>query len=720
VEEAVAEVVAVAVVAVSAEEISTEIINRLEIKNTNATPARGIFYLQVFKLQHSRMNTSAKANRLLTATSPYLLQHAHNPVDWYEWGEAALQRSKKEDKPILLSIGYSSCHWCHVMAHESFENNDIAQLMNEHFICIKLDREERPDIDQIYMEALQAMGQNGGWPLNIFLTPEQKPFFGGTYFPPKNWAQLLLQLNIAFKSKRKEIEDSATDLCNHLSVSDLQRFKNVPTENGITTTTLDAMFHLLESRFDFVNGGIDKAPKFIMPSVWLFLARYYHISKKEKALEMLNLTLKKIAAGGIYDQLGGGFARYSVDGEWFAPHFEKMLYDNAQLISLYSEAYSLTKEETYKRVVYETINWLEQEMTSRQGGFFSALDADSEGEEGKFYTWTKSDLDNLDARERGLLLTYYGVTNSGNWEHGKNILKRDSEVELPVEIKKLSEKMLDLRAKRTRPSLDDKILVCWNCMAIQGLVDAYRAFGDGHFLNLAENAIQFIEANLISGNSIYRSYKEKRSAITGFIDDYAFLIQAYTSLYQTTFNEKYAEKAKQWCQITIDNFFDPADGLFYFNSNQAEALIARKKEIFDNVIPSSNAVMARNLHYLGTLWDNHSWIAMGTNMIKRLSNLIASEPVYMSQWAIFATDLTVGLSEVVIAGSQREYLRKEMSMNYLPFTILMGADAETRLPLTLGKNTGHESKLFVCYDKTCKLPVNLVSDALLQIPTSNS
>ncbi|MFY8037479.1 MAG: thioredoxin domain-containing protein, partial [Cyclobacteriaceae bacterium] len=360
------------------------------------------------------MTSSHASNRLAHATSPYLLQHANNPVDWFEWGHEALTRAKQEDKPILLSIGYSSCHWCHVMAHESFENEDIAQLMNEYFVCIKLDREERPDIDQIYMEAVQAMGQNGGWPLNVFLTPDQKPFFGGTYFPPKNWAQLLVQINKAFREKRNEINESANDLSKHLAISDLQRFKNVPSSNGLNSGALDAMHQVIESRFDFNEGGLDKAPKFIMPSIWLFLLRYYHLQKNPKTLEMLHLTLKKIAAGGIYDQIGGGFARYSVDGQWFAPHFEKMLYDNGQLLSLYAEAYRLTKEPVYARIIRETVAWLEREMTSPEGGFYSALDADSEGEEGKFYTWQFNELKELNAEEIQLLTDHYHITPEGN------------------------------------------------------------------------------------------------------------------------------------------------------------------------------------------------------------------------------------------------------------------------------------------------------------------
>ena len=327
------------------------------------------------------MSSHKKANSLIYSTSPYLLQHAYNPVDWYEWGTEALKKAKAEDKPILVSIGYSSCHWCHVMERESFEIDDIAHIMNEHFVCIKVDREERPDIDHIYMEAVQAMGMNGGWPLNVFLTPDQKPFYGGTYFPPQNWAQLLLQLNKAFQQKRSEINSSANDLIQHLNTSDLQRFAKEPELEKFKQESLDGMFKILSSRFDATWGGIEKAPKFVMPTIWLFLLRFYSLTKNNEALHLVSHTLKKMSQGGLYDQIGGGFSRYSVDGEWFAPHFEKMLYDNAQLLSLYAETYAITKNELFKNIVCETTEWLQREMSHSQGGFYSALDADSEGVE---------------------------------------------------------------------------------------------------------------------------------------------------------------------------------------------------------------------------------------------------------------------------------------------------------------------------------------------------
>jgi hypothetical protein len=661
------------------------------------------------------MANTNKPNRLIKSTSPYLKQHAFNPVDWFEWGSEAFQKALAEDKPILLSIGYSSCHWCHVMAHQSFEDNDIAQLMNEHFVCIKLDREERPDVDQIYMEAVQAMQQNGGWPLNVFLTPQQKPFFGGTYFPPKNWAQLLLQINKAFKEKRKEIEVSANDLSSHLSLSDLDRFRNQPTNQTISKEMLDNMFGILESRIDFTNGGLDKAPKFIMPSIWLFLARYYDLSKNDQALEILQLTLNKIAAGGIYDQIRGGFARYSVDGEWFAPHFEKMLYDNGQLLSLYSEAFQLTKNETYKNIVYETVSWLTAEMTSPEGGFYSALDADSEGEEGKFYTWTYPELKEVLQNSTEDVVHYYGATHEGNWEQGRNILKRTSEDSLHPESNKFNELLLEARNKKIKPGLDDKILTGWNAITIQGLTDAYRAFGDTHFLELAEKAIACIEANLIVNDKLFRSFNIERSAVTGFLDDYAFLIQAYISLYQVTFNERYIREASRWCTLSITQFLDSEEGFFYYNSSLAESLIARKKEIFDNVIPSSNSVMARNLYQLSIVLDKPEWQELSLNMISRLTHLIQSEPVYMCHWALLASEVANGLTEVAIVGKNSDALRMELQKKYLPFTFVTGTHDKSTMPLLSDKEVGNQTMLFVCKNKTCKLPVHTVNEALQQM-----
>lgn len=655
-------------------------------------------------------------NRLIHATSPYLLQHAHNPVDWYEWGTEALHKAKTEDKPILVSIGYSSCHWCHVMERESFENEDIAALMNAHFVCIKVDREERPDIDQIYMDAVQAMQQHGGWPLNVFLTPDQKPFYGGTYFPPKNWAQLLTQIERTFQAKRTEINESAEDLVRHLQTSDLKRFsKNDEAE--FSARLLDRMFEILVSRYDPVWGGIEKAPKFVMPSIWLFLLRYYAATKSQQALAMVTHTLKQLAFGGIYDQVGGGFSRYSVDGEWFAPHFEKMLYDNAQLLSLYSEAYSITKDPIFKETVYQTVGWLEDEMMNLAGGFYSALDADSEGIEGKFYTWTEPELREVLGESTDLVLEHYHANADGNWEHKRNILRRDPKTETVESdaILALKKKLLIARKNRIRPALDDKILTGWNAMMIQGLVDAYKAFEDGHFLHLALNTISFLEEHLIS-DKVYRAYKNKRSQTEGFLEDYAFLIQAYTSLYQVTFNEGWLYKAKTWTEYVLNHFYDSQEEYFYFSSDAAESLIARKKEVFDNVIPGSNSVMARNLFELGILLDQEDWQQRAGRMTLKLTNLIQTEPVYMSYWAVVLCELVHEPATIVFSGPDALVLRQQLMNQYYPFVITAGATGQSELLLLTGREPlANETRIFVCYNKSCQLPVTGAEDARKQM-----
>ena len=657
-----------------------------------------------------------KPNRLLNSTSPYLLQHAYNPVDWFEWGKEALTKAKQEDKPILVSIGYSSCHWCHVMERESFEIEDIAHIMNEHFVCIKVDREERPDIDQVYMEAVQAMGMNGGWPLNVFLTPDQKPFYGGTYFPPQNWAKMLLQLNKVFQQKRSQINSSADDLIKQLNTSDLERFAKEPGLEKFTTESLDKMFQILATRFDKTWGGIEKAPKFVMPTIWLYLLRYHSISKNTEALNMVSHTLTKMAMGGIYDQLGGGFSRYSVDGEWFAPHFEKMLYDNAQLLSLYAETYAITKNELFKNIVCETTEWLQREMSHSQGGFYSALDADSEGVEGKFYTWTFAELKEVLGSDTQIVEDYYNSTREGNWEHGRNILYRKIDL-IPTDIiKDVKAKLLQARTPRIRPGLDDKILAGWNAMLVQGLIDSYKAFGDTAFLTLALNTITFLENNLILNGKVYRAFKNKHSETEGFLEDYAFLIQAYTSLYQTTFFEEWLDKAEKWSTYVLEHFYDEKEGYFNFSSKAAEQLISRKKELFDNVIPSSNSVMVRNLYHLGIMLDKSSWKKMATDMSSRLAAITASEPGYMSNWGILFSEITNGLAEVIIIGTDAENMRKELHSNYLPFALTMGTKTKSKLPLLQGRDAQEgKTMIYVCYNRTCKLPVTNVKEALAQL-----
>ncbi|MDX5437666.1 MAG: thioredoxin domain-containing protein, partial [Pontibacter sp.] len=567
-------------------------------------------------------------NRLIKESSPYLLQHAYNPVDWYPWGEEALEKARQEDKPILVSIGYAACHWCHVMEHQSFEHKKIANVMNEHFVCIKVDREERPDVDAIYMDALHAMGLQGGWPLNVFLNAEAKPFYGGTYFSPQQWVSLLKNIAEAYASNRSELNTSAEQFAQHLNQSELAKYGlKQQSELHLQEEDLKQMYHKFSTHFDRKHGGFAPAPKFPMPTNYFFLLRYHHHTQDQYAMEHLHRTLREMAFGGIYDQIGGGFARYAVDAEWLVPHFEKMLYDNGQLISLYAETYQATRETLYHDVVYETIEFVERELMSQEGGFYSSLDADSEGEEGRFYTFTKNELHQILGAEEPLFSKYYHATAAGNFEHGRNILyrrisdeefARENELELDVlqdMVQTWKEKLMEVRATRERPGLDDKILTSWNALMLKGLADAYYVFGNKHFLDLALQNAHFILLRLKKEEKLYHSYKNGHATIDGFLEDYALLIQAFLRLYEITFDEQWLQEAKDLADYTLENFFDEKEGMFYFTDKRSEKLIARKKEIFDNVIPSSNSVMATNLHLLGLIFDEERYTQLSDKML---------------------------------------------------------------------------------------------------------
>jgi uncharacterized protein YyaL (SSP411 family) len=613
------------------------------------------------------------------------------------------------------------------MERESFEKENIAAVMNQFFVCIKVDREERPDIDQIYMEAVQILGVNGGWPLNVFLTPEQKPFFGGTYFTPQVWVEVLNNINKAYRGNRQQIEETAEELRLHLLTSEVARFKQAPADSELIPD-LNGIYGKLEARFDKKWGGIEKEPKFIMPSIWLFMLRLSHLTHNNSARDHVIFTLKKIAMGGIYDQVGGGFARYSVDRYWFAPHFEKMMYDNAQLLSLYSEAYAITKDASFRTVVYETYEWLLREMKHANGGFYSALDADSEGVEGKYYIWTKSELKEKLGNKESLISDYYGVKDEGNWEHGANILMRTKEDQHFLQANALKEEqwqemlrevkssLLKVRSGRIPPGLDDKIITGWNAMTVCGLIDAYKVFNEEKFLETARQNIQFIQSSLMDGNRLFRSYKNKRSLTVAFLDDYAYYIQALIKLYQVTFEEKWIHQAHEMMEFTITQFFDGSDGYFFYTSAEAEQLISRKKEIFDNVIPSSNAVMAHNLVHLSIIFDRDDWKRMVSSMVESLGHLIKTEPGFMSYWGIVYTEVKKGMAEVVFAGKDIALLRADFQQRYLPYTIVQGTTAKSDLPLIKDKiSTNGKSTIYVCYNKTCKLPVHTVDEAIQQI-----
>ncbi|MGB0525633.1 MAG: thioredoxin domain-containing protein [Flammeovirgaceae bacterium] len=677
------------------------------------------------------MNENKPANRLINASSPYLLQHAYNPVDWYPWGKEALTLAQKQDRPIIVSIGYSACHWCHVMERESFENEQVAEIMNTHYVCIKVDREERPDIDQIYMEAVQLMGINGGWPLNVILMPNGKPFYGGTYFPPQNWANLLLSVAKAFRNQRDELEDSANSLAEGVARSEVERFGlQTQSDSEFSLEALNEMFEKLASKFDLEHGGMNRAPKFPMPAIYSFLLRYYQLSKNEAALNHLKLSLNELAYGGIYDQIGGGFARYSVDAEWFAPHFEKMLYDNAQLLSIYAEAYTLTKDEHYQHIVAQTVDFLVRELQDPSAGFYAALDADSEGIEGKFYIWTYQELQQLiEANEFALFEAYYHISPNGNWEDGQNILHRrgtDQEFAQNKQItvadlselkEKWAQQLLEVRASRVRPGLDDKQLTSWNGLLVKGLCDTYQAFNQDHYLQLAITVAQFIDEQMtINQAQLLHNYKDGKASIPAYLEDYAAVIQAYVAVYQSNFDEKWLAKAKSLTDYTIQQFWDEKEGLFFFTDKDGEALIARKKELFDNVIPASNSIMATNLFQLGLLLENSNYTDYAEDMIKRISNLLYREVHYLCNWAALYTYFVKPTTEIAIIGEKAIEYAQEMRKHYLPNCIFVGTTQKSELPL-LKNRTAIEGKttIYVCQNKSCQLPVTTIQDALKQL-----
>lgn len=672
------------------------------------------------------------ANRLAHETSPYLLQHARNPVDWFPWGPEALARAQAEQKPIIVSIGYAACHWCHVMERESFDNEQVARVMNEHFICIKVDREERPDVDQLYMEAVQAMGIQGGWPLNVLLTPEAKPFYGGTYFPPGNWVKLLENVAQAYAGEhRAELDGSAERFTQALQTSELAKYDVSASSTGVSEEEFKLLVYNLVQRFDQEHGGTSRVPKFPMPSIWRFLLRTYHLSSSEPVLRQVLLTLREMAWGGIYDQVGGGWARYSVDAEWLVPHFEKMLYDNGQLLSLYSEAYQVTQEPLFREVVYQTIAWVKRELLNPEGGFYSSLDADSEGEEGKFYVWTREQLQHVLGDEEPLAAAYYNCTGLGNWEHGRNILhRRQTDADFAREhnldptvltelVQGWQQKLLAARAHRVRPSLDDKVLTGWNALMLSGLLVAYRAFGEADFLALALRNAEFLQANLRQGPRLHRTWKNGRATISGFLEDYALVIEAYLGLYEATFTESWLREAEVLTRYVLNNFFDPAEQQFFYTDASAEPLIARKKELFDNVIPGSSSVMAHNLLRLGRLLENNDFQALAAAMLSRVQPLVVQEPQHLTNWAsLYAALLRPG-AEIAIVGTEAEIFRQQLGQRFLPFDVLTGSlTAGSDLPLLQGRGEAAKTTVYVCHHRTCQLPVHSVTEALRQLGLS--
>ena len=674
----------------------------------------------------SQKMNHAYTNKLVNESSPYLLQHAHNPVDWYPWGEEALEKAKKENKLVIISIGYSACHWCHVMEHESFEDSTVAKMMNDNFVCIKVDREERPDIDDIYMTACNLVTGRGGWPLNAFALPDGRPVWAGTYFPKNEWMNVLEQFSIMNKEEPDKLEQSATQITAGIQSVDQIEIKTGDVD--FSEESLNQIANNFLSTIDFKEGGRNGAPKFPMPNNYEYLLKHAYATGNSRSMEAVKTTLDKIANGGIYDQIGGGFARYSTDAYWLAPHFEKMLYDNGQLVSLYANAYKISKSPLYKEKIEQTLAFVERELTSSENGFYSALDADSEGEEGKFYVWSKSEIDSLigDEKKAKLYNEYYNVKESGNWEH-TNILHVTNplstvsdkhgytEEEGQVIISTINKKLLEIRETRVRPGLDDKILTSWNALMLKGYVDAYNALNEQKYLKAALANAAFIDENMMEDNyRLDRNYKNGKSTINAFLDDYGLMIDAFVSLYQATFDEQWLNKANGLLQYTLEHFYNEETKMFNYTSKLDPPLVARKSEFSDNVIPGSNSVMARNLNVIGNLLYITDYQDKSKQMMKNMFDQIfaSQSPSFYSNWLQLFHDFVYPPYEIAILGDKAMEKRNAIASNYLGNALLLGGKDEGKLALLKDKLQEGDTYIYVCQNKVCKFPVTEVANAL--------
>jgi uncharacterized protein len=702
-------------------------------------------------------------NHLIHETSPYLLQHAHNPVDWHAWKPEVFERARAEDKPILVSIGYSTCHWCHVMERESFEDEGIAAMMNEYFINIKVDREERPDVDQIYMEACQVISGSGGWPLNCFLTPDGRPFFAGTYYPPHpahshpSWSQVLNNIANAFHNKRDTVEAQANQLTdiirnadkNYIRSTDKLSVLSSTDESSVfTPTLLENIYYALRERFDRLEGGFGGAPKFPGTMGIQYLLDYHFYTKNPEALEHAELSLTKMIQGGIYDQLGGGFARYATDREWLIPHFEKMLYDNALLINVLSETYKLTKKDIYRETIEETLEFIEREMTAdfrfqisdfkshapeiskleseihQFAGFYAAYDADSEGVEGKFYVWDKSEIVEILGEDAPLFCAFYDVTEGGNWEHS-NILWRHKSYEEFASLKKISvsdlkeklkisrDKLFKIRNARIKPELDDKILLSWNALMISAYAKAFEATGMEGYRKLAIESLEFVLEHFKNEQTLgfFHTYKNGKKQYDAFLEDYAYLIEALLDVYAISFDKHYLTLAQTYTNDVLKNFLDDTDNLFYFTSSKQKDVLLRKKDLFDNAMPSGNSTMAKNLMRLGIMLDDEKYKSLSVNMLQAVLEVIERYPSSFSKWASVVLSTVYAPYEIAVVGEKAHEKAREINALFLPNKILMASvkDDET-LPLLRGREVMGDTYIYLCQNYACQMPVKTIED----------
>ena len=667
-------------------------------------------------------------NNLIHETSPYLLQHANNPVEWYGWNDNSLKKAKDENKPIFLSIGYSSCHWCHVMAHESFENDDVAKFMNENFINIKVDREERPDIDDIYQKVCQIATGQGGWPLSIILTPDQKPFYAGTYFPVLDsygrpgFGSICRQLSQAWKEKPNDIEKSAERFLDALN-----KTETVSTTSKLERVILDEAAMNLFQLGDAACGGFGSAPKFPNAANISFLFRYAKLAGLSKFNEFALKTLKKMAKGGIFDQIGGGFARYSTDAKWLVPHFEKMLYDNALIPVNYAEAYQITKDPFYLEILKKTLDFVLREMTSPEGGFYSAYDADSEGVEGKFYVWKKSEIKEILGDDAELFCLYYDVTDGGNWE-GNNILCNNlnlstvafnfgiSKQKVKEILDSCSKKLLKVRSQRIPPGLDDKILVSWNSLMVTAFAKGFRVTGDVRYLDAATTCVSFIENNLFDNGKLLRTYKNGNAKIDGYLEDYSYFANALLDVFEIAPEQKYLELALQLGNHLKDHFWDPENNSFFMTSDDHEKLIIRPKSNYDLSLPSGNSVSAFVMLRLFHLSQDQNFLEISTKIMESQAQMAAENPFgfgYLLNTIFTYLEKPI---EITIINNENYELCTSLYATYLPNSLLVTITKSSQLenlskyPFFAGKTFDDKTSVFVCKNFSCSLPLKTLED----------
>ena len=670
-------------------------------------------------------------NALINETSPYLLQHAHNPVNWEAWKPEVLEKAKNENKLLLISIGYSSCHWCHVMEHECFEDEAVAEVMNAHFINIKIDREERPDIDHIYMDALQMMTGSGGWPLNIIALPDGRPFWGATYVKKEDWTRVLEQLNTLFLSDPKQVNGYAESLTQ--GIQEINKIAITKNSNLLSDEQLKEIVTDWSAYFDTFLGGYKRAPKFMMLVNINFLLHYGTVQADSNIMDYVHTTLTRMAWGGIFDHVGGGFSRYAVDTKWHVPHFEKMLYDNGQLLSLYSKAYAQSENSLYKKAVIETVSFLETELLSESGGFYSSLDADSldennKLEEGAYYVWKEADLQNLLGEHYPIFRDYYNINSYGFWEHDNYVLIRDASDAEIAKKHKLTEGELEKRitsclkilrverSKRSKPRLDDKILTSWNGLVLKGLTDAYRYLGNEHFLNLALKNAKFIINNLIQADgSLLHNHKDGKSSINGFLEDYAAIIEGFLGLYEVTFDENWIKHSKKLMEYVLENFVDSETGLLFFTSIQDPITLRRTLEVGDNVIPSSNSIIALNLLKLSKYYPSLGYGKQLGKMVKSMQKTILEHPRNHANWLHIMLLLQKPFYEIAIVGKDYREKAAKILNEYLPNTVIAATEIESSISLLKNRYSPEKTQIYICEEGICQLPLEEIQETLVQV-----